>query len=94
MYELEARTSGETFSYTRENYLKDKKDGTYGIRLPNNYEVAFLQIGGGLVSDKFGNIIEGKAYFRDGVGYTYGEMVKFMVETLSNVIPKSRETTN
>jgi hypothetical protein len=71
---------GETFNF---NYA----ERNMGIQTPKSFEHGMLQIGGGLLSNKFGNKIDANPIFGQGVAKTYGEMAKFGVETGSNVLP-------
>ncbi len=71
---------GETFNF---NFAEASK----GIQTPISFEHAIMQIGGGLLSNIFGNTVDSKNVGK-GVGKVYGEVAKFAVETGTNVAPK------
>ena len=80
---------GETFSYSYDDYLKGKRN----IQIPQSFDHAVLQIGGGLLSNKFGNKIDVNPNFGSGAIKTYREMAKFSVETGTNVLPSLADKT-
>jgi hypothetical protein len=61
--------------------------GNFMPSAPTSFEKGCLQIGGGLLSNKFGNKIDANPIFGQGVTKTYGGMAKFGVETGSNILP-------
>lgn len=75
---------GETFNF---NIAEANK----GIQMPTSVDQAVLQIGGGLLSDKFGGAMDKNPIFDNGVGNVYKEIAKFSIETGSNVAPKLAE---
>ena len=79
---------GETFSYNYNDWYSGN-----GIQTPKSYEHGILQIGGGLLSNKFGNKIDSNPFFASGVGKTYGKAAAFAVETGSNVLPSLADKT-
>ncbi|RUT69904.1 hypothetical protein D0817_14920 [Flavobacterium cupreum] len=78
---------GETFSFTWEDRAK-------GVTIPDSWDHAALQIGGGLFSTYFGDKMGGGPFkFGSGltgtfVGQFYRESAVFGVETISNMVPK------
>ncbi|OYQ33900.1 hypothetical protein CHU92_12490, partial [Flavobacterium cyanobacteriorum] len=71
---------GETFNY---NFAEIDK----GIQTPQSFEQGVLQIGGGLLSNRFGNKIDAVPHLSTGAAKAYREMAKFSVETGTNVLP-------
>lgn len=74
---------GESFSLS----VEDINNSNYTPSIPTSFEQAAVQIGGGLISNSFGNKIDANSIFAKGVAKTYGETAKFSVETASNVAP-------
>ena len=74
---------GETFNF---NYAERDK----GIQIPKNFNQAVLQIGGGLLSNYSGNKIDNFAT-GNAVESIYKEVLKFSIETGSNVAPQLEE---
>ena len=74
---------GETFNLPVGQIMQ----GNFMPSAPTSFEKGLLQIGGGLMSNKFGNKIDANPIFGQGVTKTYGEMAKFGVETGTNVLP-------
>ncbi|UUF12936.1 MULTISPECIES: DUF6443 domain-containing protein [Flavobacterium] len=74
---------GESFSLS----VEDFSNSNYTPSIPTSFEQAAVQIGGGLISNSFGNKIDANSIFAKGVAKTYGETAKFSVETASNVAP-------
>jgi hypothetical protein len=71
---------GSTFNY---NFAEADK----GIQTPKSFEQATLQIGGGVFSNKFGNMINSNANFTNGAGKVYGEVAKVMVGAGTGILP-------
>jgi hypothetical protein len=61
-----------------------------GIQTPKSFGHGVLQIGGGLLSSKFGDMLK-PINFGNGAGKVYKTMAEFMVETFSNVAPNLAE---
>ena len=74
---------GESFSLS----VEDISNSNYTPSIPTSFEQAAVQIGGGLISNSFGNKIDANSIFAKGAAKTYGETAKFSVETASNVAP-------
>ena len=74
---------GESFSLP----VSDVLQGNFTPSTPSSFEQAAVQIGGGLISNSFGNKVDASSIFAKGAAKTYGEMAKFSVETASNVAP-------
>lgn len=75
--------AGEYFNLPVSNVMQ----GNFTPSTPQSFEQGFLQIGGGLFSNKFGNKIDANPIFNKGAAKTYKEMAKFSVETATNVLP-------
>lgn len=72
---------GETFSLSVNSII----DNGFVPSTPESVDQAILGIGGGLISNEFGNMVEGQQVFNEmGAGLFYGEMAKFSVETVTN----------
>ena len=74
---------GETFNLPISSVL----NGNFRPTVPKTLDQAILQIGGGLLSNSFGNKIDASPLFGNGVGQVYKEVAKFSVETGSNALP-------
>ncbi len=74
---------GETFNLPISSVL----NGNFRPTVPKTLDQAVLQIGGGLLSNSFGNKIDASPLFGNGVGQVYKEVAKFSVETGSNALP-------
>jgi RHS repeat-associated protein len=74
---------GESFNLP----VSDVLDGNFKPSTPASFEQGAIQIGGGLISNSFGNKIDANSIFAKGAAKTYGEAAKFSVETASNVAP-------
>jgi RHS repeat-associated protein len=80
---------GETFNLS----FGDVMLGKFTPSTPNSFEQAVLQVGGGLLSNKFAGKVDANANFNTGAGKTYGEAAKLAVETATNVAPKILDKT-
>jgi hypothetical protein len=78
---------GEYFSLK----VSELQNGIFIPSKPDSLNQGILQIGGGLLSNKFGNMIDSMSVFAKGVGKVYGEMAKTLIETGTNVLPKLSE---
>ncbi|WP_207758903.1 hypothetical protein, partial [Flavobacterium aurantiibacter] len=74
---------GETFSYTFNDFRKNKRN----ISTPESVDHALLQIGGGVISKRFGSAIDSSPLFKKGAPRIFGNIAAFGVETASNTAP-------
>jgi hypothetical protein len=74
---------GESLSLPVGNIL----NGKFTPSFPASINQGVLQIGGGLFSSKFSNLIDTSSIFSKGAAKVYGETAKFSVETGSNALP-------
>ena len=75
--------AGETFSLPVSSVMQ----GNFVPSIPQSVDQAVLQIGGGMISNKFGNKVDTSPIFSKGAAKTYGKMASFTVETASNTLP-------
>ena len=73
---------GETFSYSANNFIKNE-----GIQAPDSFAKWSAQVGGGIISNRFGKATDNYLVGEGIGGKVIGEYFKGIIETGSNAAP-------